>query len=215
MRYQFDGFTVDVPARRLLRNEAEVHLSPKAFDLLVTLMENRTQAVSKAELQQRLWPKTYVLETNLAGLIAEIRQALQDDADHPRFIATKHRFGYRFIGEIGGSAADDPAAWPVRYWVVWEARQIPLAPGTNIIGRAPDTSVWIDAAGVSRHHAKIVVEGGEARLEDLGSKNGTYLRGEPVTAAAGLADGDQIRVGSVVITFRIPPPAGSTETVGR
>jgi DNA-binding winged helix-turn-helix (wHTH) protein len=215
VRYQFAGFTVDVPTRRLLWNDAEIHLSPKAFDLLVTLIENRTQAVSKAELQQRLWPKTYVLETNLAGLIAEIRQALQDEADNPRFIATKHRFGYRFIGEVEASAQDDPPAPSVKYWVVWDARQIPLAAGSNVIGRGPDASVWIEAAGVSRHHARIVVDGAEARLEDLGSKNGTYLRGEPVTAVTALADGDQIRIGSVLITFRIPPPAGSTETVGR
>ena len=215
MRYQFAGFTVDVPTRRLLRNDDEIHLSPKAFDLLVTLIENRAQAVSKADLQQRLWPTTYVLETNLAGLIAEIRQALNDDADDPRFVATKHRFGYRFIGEIAGAAQDGPAAPPVKYWVVWEGRQIPLAAGTNIIGRAPDASVWIEAPGVSRHHARIVVAGAEARLEDLGSKNGTYLRGEVVHAVTALADGDQIRVGSVLITFRIPPPAGSTETVGR
>ncbi len=215
MRYQFAGFTVDVPTRRLLRDDDEIHLSPKAFDLLVTLIENRAQAVSKADLQQRLWPTTYVLETNLAGLIAEIRQALNDDADDPRFVATKHRFGYRFIGDIAEAALDDPPVLSVKYWVVWEARQIPLAAGTNIIGRAPDASVWIEAPGVSRHHARIVVEGAEACLEDLGSKNGTYLRGEPVHAVTALADGDQIRIGSVLITFRIPPPAGSTETVGR
>lgn len=214
MRYQFAGFTVDVPARRLLRNHEELHLSPKAFDLLVTLIENRVQAVSKADLQQKLWPTTYVLETNLAGLIAEVRHALGDEADSPRFIATKHRFGYRFIGEIAESTSNGSGAGPVKYWVVWEARQIPLAAGANIIGRAPDAAIWIEAAGVSRHHARIVLAGGEASLEDLGSKNGTYLREQPVTARTTLADGDQIRVGSVVLTFRIPGPAGSTETVG-
>jgi len=214
VRYRFGGFTVDVPTRRLLWNDEEIHLSPKAFDLLVTLIESRAQAVSKGDLLQKLWPATYVQETNLAGLIAEIRQALHDEADNPRFIATKHRFGYRFIGEIAESAQDDAAALSVKYWVVWEARQIPLAAGTNIIGRAPDASVWIDAAGVSRHHASIVLTGSEAWLEDLGSKNGTYLGDRPVTAQTPLSDGDQIRVGSVVLTFRIPGPAGSTETVG-
>ncbi len=75
--------------------------------------------------------------------------------------------------------------------------------------------MWIDAPGVSRHHARIRVEKGAATLEDLGSKNGTFLRGEPVTAPTRLEDGDQIRLGSVIVTFRIPPPAGSTETVRR
>lgn len=214
MRYEFAGFAVDVPTRRLLRNEAEIHLSPKAFDLLVALIENRTQAVSKADLQQKLWPTTYVLETNLAGLVAEVRQALDDDAESPRFIATKHRFGYRFIGDVTEPTQEAAAATTARYWLVWETRQIPLEAGPNIIGRAPDASIWIEAPGVSRQHARIVLTGTEAWLEDLGSKNGTYLRDRTVAAQTLLADGDQIRVGSVVLTFRIPGPAGSTETVG-
>jgi pSer/pThr/pTyr-binding forkhead associated (FHA) protein len=90
--------------------------------------------------------------------------------------------------------------------------QIALNEGDNILGRAPDAGVWIDAPGVSRHHARIRLDAATAAVEDLGSKNGTYLRGERVTAPTRLADGDQIRLGSVVITFRIPPPPGSTET---
>jgi pSer/pThr/pTyr-binding forkhead associated (FHA) protein len=72
--------------------------------------------------------------------------------------------------------------------------------------------VWIDAPGVSRHHAKIVLEPSGAAVEDLGSKNGTYVGGRRITSSLALNDGDRIRLGSVVVTFRIPPPAGSTET---
>jgi len=211
--YRFGDCAVDVRTRRLLRNEQEVHLSPKAFELLVMLIENRAKAVSKLELQQKLWPSTYVLETNLAGLIAEIRHVLGDSADEPLYIRTMHRFGYWFVGTVseqGARAGVTPTH--VRYWLLWEARQIPLNPGDNILGRAPDAAVWIDAPGVSRHHARICLEGGDATLEDLGSKNGTYLGGQLVTAPSALTDGDQIRLGSVVVTFRVPPPAGSTET---
>ena len=216
MTYRFDNFTLETRTRRLLRGEEEVHLSPKAFDLLTILVANRAQAMAKNDLQQTLWPSTFVQETNLAGLVAEIRHALEDDAEQPRFIRTMHRFGYWFIGqatEQGGR--ERTATEPGRYWVLWESRQIPLDPGDNVLGRAPDATVWVDAPGVSRHHARIRVEEGEALLEDLGSKNGTYLRGQPVTVPCRLEDGDQIRLGSVVITFRIPPPAGSTETVVR
>ena len=215
MIYRFDQFAVDVRTRRLLRDDEEVHLSPKAFELLVTLVENRAKAMSKAELQQKLWPSTYVLETNLAGLVAEIRHALEDLADDPTYIRTMHRFGYWFVGTVREQPvrAGGPAA-RVRYWVVWEARQIPLGPGDNILGRAEDAAVWIDAPGVSRHHARISLDDGAATLEDLGSKNGTYLGGHLVTAPSKLNDGDQIRLGSVVVTFRIPPPAGSTQTAG-
>jgi len=214
--YRFDNFTLETRTRRLLRGEEEVHLSPKAFDLLTILVANRAQAMAKNDLQQKLWPSTFVQETNLAGLVAEIRHVLDDDAEQPRFIRTMHRFGYWFIGQAAEEGGRERAASvPARYWVLWEARQIPLDSGENILGRAPDATVWVDAAGVSRHHARIRVEEGEALLEDLGSKNGTYLRGQPVTAPCRLEDGDQIRLGPVVITFRIPPPAGSTETVVR
>ena len=214
MIYRFDDYSVDPGTRRLLRSGQELHLSPKAFDLLVTLIENRAQALAKADLQQRLWPSTYVLETNLAGLVAEIRHALQDSADDPRYVRTMHRFGYWFIGTVAQEPGAGAAAAPhSHYWVIWESRQIPLGPGDNVLGRAADAAVWIDAPGVSRHHARIRLAGSDAILEDLGSKNGTYLRGVRVTTAASLRDGDQIRLGSVVVTFRVPAPAGSTETV--
>jgi DNA-binding winged helix-turn-helix (wHTH) protein len=211
--YRFGPFTVDSRTRRLLRDGREVHLSPKAFDLLLLLVDNRSRAMSKADLLKHLWPSTFVLETNLAGLIAEVRRALGDAADDPRFVRTMHRFGYCFIGSVHeGDAEEEPVRPATRYWLVWETRQVPLTEGDNILGRAPDAAVWIDALGVSRHHARIIVEGGDATVEDLGSKNGTYVGAERVTAPCRLADGDQIRLGSVVITFRIPPPVGSTET---
>ena len=211
--YRFGPFTIDSRTRRLLRDGQEVHLSPKAFDLLLSLVENRSRAMSKADLLKHLWPSTFVLETNLAGLIAEVRRALGDAADDPRFLRTMHRFGYWFIGSVhDGHAEEDPVRSATRYWLVWETRQVPLTEGDNILGRAPDAAVWIDALGVSRHHARIIINGRDATVEDLGSKNGTYVGAERVTAPCRLDDGDQIRLGSVVITFRVPPPVGSTET---
>lgn len=213
--YRLDDFTLDTQTRRLLRAGDERHLSPKAFDLLVLLIDNRARAMSKTELQEKLWPATYVLETNLAGLVAEIRQALDDSATEPRYVRTVHRFGYWFVGAIQNESAPQATLKsPIKYWLVWETRQVPLREGANILGRAPDAEVWVDALGVSRHHARITLSGGDATVEDLGSKNGTYLRGDRLTTPSRLADGDQIRLGSVVMTFRIPPPAGSTETAG-
>lgn len=214
MTYQFDDFTLDLDTRRLMAGDEELHVSPKAFDLLILLVENRTQAMSKADLHERIWPSTFVTETNLAGLVAELRRALQDSAEEPRYIRTVHRHGYWFIGNVHQIATRDaPAKPPVRYWLIWETRQIALSEGENVVGRAPDASIWIDAPGVSRHHARIRLDGDDATLEDLGSKNGTFVRGHRVTTSSRLSDGDQIRLGSVVITFRIPQPAGSTETV--
>ena len=213
MTFRFDRFTLDGDTRRLLLGREEVHLSPKALHLLLLLVENRHKAVSRAELQKELWPSTYVLDTNLASLIKEIRRGLGDTAETPRFVRTVHRFGYWFIGEARDGAPAQPADIKIRYWLVWASRQIPVTEGAHVLGRAPDASVWIDAPGISRHHARLVLEGQHAILEDLGSKNGTYVGEERVTAPRRLDDGDQIRLGPVVITFRIPSPVGSTDTV--
>jgi DNA-binding winged helix-turn-helix (wHTH) protein len=211
--FRFDRFTLDGDTRRLLLGSEEVHLSPKALHLLLVLVENRHRAVSRAELQKELWPSTYVLDTNLASLIKEIRRALGDTADTPKFVRTVHRFGYWFIGELRDGASPQSGNVTTRYWLIWAARQIPVTEGTHVLGRAPDASVWIDAPGISRHHARLVLEGEQAMLEDLGSKNGTYVGEERVTAPRRLDDGDQIRLGPVVITFRIPPAVGATDTV--
>ena len=213
MTYRLDGFVLDTDTRRLLRGSQEIHLSGKAFDLLLLLVENHTRVVTRDELQTHLWPSTFVLDTNLASLVKEIRRALGDSASDPRFVRTVHRFGYWFIGDVRQALADNEPARPAaRCWVIWEARQVPLVDGESILGRAPDASVWIDAAGVSRRHARIVLAGEEATIEDLGSKNGTFVADRQVTSPRRLADGDEIRLGPVVVTFRVPPLIGATDT---
>ena len=210
---EFDDFTLDVAARRLVRNGVELHLSPKAFDLLALLVEHRDKAVSKDTLNGALWPSTFVLESNLAGLVAEVRRVLSDSAEQPRYVRTVHRFGYRFVADVRTPSRVAARPLSVHFWLVWNTRQLALTEGENIVGRAPDASVWIDATGVSRKHARITVDGSRATIEDLGSKNGTFVQDQPLTGPHVLADGDQIRVGSVVITFRIPESAESTEVL--
>src|SRR5688572_26940475 len=97
--YRFGRFVLDYDTRQILADGGEIHLSPKAFELLALLLANRPRAVSKTELQERLWPSTFVEETNLAGLVAEIRRALDDSATEPVFVRTVYRFGYRFVGD--------------------------------------------------------------------------------------------------------------------
>ena len=212
MSYRFGDFTLDYDTRQLLHGADEIHLSPKAFELLALLIVNRPRAVSKTELLERLWPSTFVEETNLAGLVAEIRRALDDSATRPAFLRTVYRFGYRFVGdvvEIDRSAAERPAG---RMCLVFEKRPIVLLEGANIIGRAPDATIQFEVTGVSRHHARILVSNGEATVEDLGSKNGTYVQRKRVTSAR-LSDGDEIRLGQLTLTFRVQAPQGPTETV--
>jgi len=214
VRYRFGGFTLDHDTRQLLSNGDEIHLSPKAFDLLALLVANRDRAVSKAELQQRLWPSTFVEETNLATLAAEIRRALRDSAANPKFVRTVYGFGYRFVGEVTADVSvTGPEHARARLWLVFERRHIPLLEGVNVIGRAADAAIPIESPGISRYHARIVVTHGEATLEDLGSKNGTHLNGSRITMPRRLTDGNQIGLGAVVMTFRIASQMSPTETV--
>jgi len=211
--YRFDDFTFDTATRRLLKGQAEQHLSPKAIDLLQFLIANRARAVAKAELLQQVWPATHVLETNLASLVVEIRQTLGDSAEEPRYLRTVHRFGYWFVGAVEDPDNAGTQDVALRYWLMLDSRQVALSEGEAILGRAPDAAVWIDAPGVSRHHARIRIAGAQATIEDLGSKNGTFLAGRRVSQPSPLGDGDEIRLGSVVATFRIPPPARTTTTL--
>ena len=90
-----------------------------------------------------------------------------------------------------------------------------FADGAHLIGRDTDVKMTLRSPGVSRHHARIVISGSSVSLEDLGSKNGTYVRGQRVTSPVQLADGDEIRIGIFVLTFRTVSATGSTETQAR
>jgi S-DNA-T family DNA segregation ATPase FtsK/SpoIIIE len=88
-----------------------------------------------------------------------------------------------------------------------------LHDGDNIIGRDPGATVRLDRPSVSRRHARIVVSSKSAVVEDLGSKNGSLLRKDRLTGAAGLADLDELQVGSVRLTVRILSGDVATQTV--
>ena len=213
MVVDFGDFAVDLGSRQLLRGTAEIHLGPKAFALLEVLLTNRPQALSKTQLQERLWPRTFVSESNLTTLVTELRTALGDRARQPRFIRTVYGFGYAFCGKAveNPDAARPPTARGFRLRLFLDDREIALRVGENILGRLDEGVAWLESPTVSRRHARILVSGGQATLEDLGSKNGTFLRGKRLTSPAPLTDGDEILLGRVHMTFRVLPPV-STRT---
>ncbi len=219
MKTRFGPFTVDSRTRQLLRDEREIHLSPKAFDLLCVLLERRPDVLRKEELHARIWPATYVVDANLNVLIGEIRRTLGDKALRPRFIRTAHGVGYAFCGEAADVDTPRPRAHATRVWLVWKDRTFVLADGENIIGRDPQCGVWLDASGVSRQHASIRIDGASRRavLTDLKSTNGTLARGETVVEPTSLADGDTVTIGSVELTFRswLKDTAQKTERIRR
>ncbi len=107
---------------------------------------------------------------------------------------------------------DQLAAERARCWIIWEWGQVPLTDGEHLLGRDGDVAVWLESPSVSRHHARVRVSGTEVTIEDLASKNGTYLRDERLIAPSPLTDGDDIRLGSVVVKFRVAGSGGVTET---
>lgn len=215
MQIRFGPFVLDRDTRLLTQGGREIHLAPKAFELLLTLVLDRPKALSKAVLQQRLWPETFVAEANLSNLVAEVREALGDQARAPRFVRTAHGFGYAFCGDATEMPAAQAAPAPAdraACWLEWGARRFPLSIGDNVVGRDPDVEVRLDASTVSRRHARFVVTSDRTILEDLGSKNGTLLGTERVTSPVPLADGDAIRIGSLLVVFHMRALLGSTET---
>ena len=110
MRIRFGPFTLDLESRQLTTAGEEIHLEPKAFELLSALVLERPKALSKADLQERLWPGTFVAEANLSNLVAEIRAALGDPARAPQFVRTAHGFGYAFCGDAEPVTDPDDAA---------------------------------------------------------------------------------------------------------
>ena len=212
MTLRFGECVFDPETRELFRAGETVHLAPKSYRLLEQLLEQRPKAISKEKLLELLWPGTFVSEGNLTRIVAELRDAIGDDAREPRLIRTIHGFGYAFQGGTAASPRT-AAAGPV-FKLIWGDREIALAEGENVLGRDPLSFVCVDVASVSRHHARIVVEGEVATLEDLGSKNGTFLRGRKLGKPASLRDGDEIRIGTVPMRLRRFGPDGSTETAG-
>jgi DNA-binding winged helix-turn-helix (wHTH) protein len=210
MKTRFGPFTLDPHARQLLRGSEQIHLSPKAFDLLASLLESRPNVLSKDTLQKQLWPDTFVAEANLSNLVAEIRQSLGDSAREPRFIRTVHRFGYAFCGDAA-MIAEPRESGSVKCWIEWGLKRFPMSAGEHVIGRDPDTDIRLESATVSRRHARIVVTHEGAMLEDFGSKNGTYHNDTRVTEPVPLRNGDQIRMGSLRLLFNVRE-SDSTET---
>ena len=124
-----------------------------------------------------------------------------------------HGVGFAFCGDAAESrSARSGAGTAPAYRLVLGDREIALDQGENVLGRTEDGVVWLESPSVSRRHARIVVAGGQAILEDLGSKNGTFVRDRRITTPTVLADGDDFRLGRVLLTLRAVQPDQATKT---
>lgn len=204
MRYDFGRCHFDTVNREITLDGVPVHLSPKAFELLRLLLEDRPRVVPKAELMRRVWPDSFVEEANLPVLIGEIRTAI-GDAGVGQVIKTHHRVGYGFAVDVleARSTRDRPQAHA--HVLVLKDRRVTLASGVNIVGRDRDANVHLDDPRVSRRHARIVVDGNRVSVEDLESKNGTRIGDVPVSKPVMLAKGDAVSFGGIDARLEIQP----------
>jgi DNA-binding winged helix-turn-helix (wHTH) protein/Flp pilus assembly protein TadD len=130
--YEFGPFRLDLAERVLLRDGRPLTLTPKAFDLLLALVERRGHVIEKDELMAAVWPDTAVEESNLTHHISVLRKALGESAGERAYIETVPRRGYRFLAEVragngaGAQPADGVAAMPGR-----AVETPPSARGTN------------------------------------------------------------------------------------
>jgi DNA-binding winged helix-turn-helix (wHTH) protein len=214
MRVRFGPFIFDTGTRELLEDGRPLHLSPKSFDLLQILVEQRPAVVNKAALQDGVWPDVFVDEANVANAVAEIRKVLGDDPKAPAYVATVSRRGYRFCAVIDnlGVVAGATEKRHLQWWLSWKDTTLPLAEGENIVGRHPSSGVWINAKSVSREHACITIGRDRATIEDRGSTNGTFVDGTRISTRHSLVDGAAITFGSEKATFRQWSDEGAAAT---
>ena len=211
-RYLFGPFRLDLHSGELLRNKTAMPLEPKVFALLSFLIANHGRLVSRQELLDSIWPEAHVTDASLSQAVAALREALDDDPHEPSYIATVPRRGYKFVAEVAEEKPERTTKTAV-YHVIYGLQDFILPPGENIIGRAGDAAVRIRSDEVSRHHARIVVSSSGATIEDLGSMNGTLVRGERIEGPCDLRDGDEILIGEVPLVFHISRGTKSTATV--
>ena len=108
--YRFDDVVVDCHKFSLVTGQQKKDITPRAFDVLRYLIEHSGRVVEKQELFEQVWKEKFVTDNALTRTIKEIRRALGDSADSPRYIETVHKRGYRFIAEVSA-----PAGWEVVY----------------------------------------------------------------------------------------------------
>src|SRR5262245_22365196 len=98
--YEFGPYQLDAMEHLLLRDGEAVPLTPKAFDLLLALVERHGHLLEKEELLKKVWPDTFVEEANLASNISQWRKALGDGENGHRYIETAPKRGYRFVAVV-------------------------------------------------------------------------------------------------------------------
>ena len=209
---RFGDCVLDSETRQLFRAGRPIHLSPKAYGLLELLLQRAPRVISKQEIQDVLWPGTFVAESSLTNIVAELRAALGDRARRSTLLRTIHAFGYAFCGEVIEDGKSFKEEGFSRFRLVSGKKRFGLSEGENVVGRDPEADIQIEHGSVSRRHARISVRPGTVILEDLHSRNGTFLCGRRLETPTELHAGDVVGLGPVTLAFESVGDQGSTDT---
>lgn len=214
-RFKVGAWTVD-PSRLVVeKNGSEFRVRPKVMDVLVALAERPGEVLSKRQLLDTVWSDVTVGDASLTVAVRELRTTLGDDREAPSYIETIRGRGYRLVAPValsphGGAAVATAGS---QFWLIGEDLEFVLNEGENLVGRAPDADVHIEMPKVSRRHARITVSGDTATVEDLGSKNGTFIGDAPIDGPTPLRHGNELRLGNLAAVLRVVVlETGSTVT---
>jgi DNA-binding winged helix-turn-helix (wHTH) protein len=209
-RFRFDQFCFDCDQKALLRGGEPVRLTPRAFRLLELLLLRHPKAVSKRDLLDHVWSGHIVEEANLKTLVLEIRTALEERGGRPEVVRTVYGYGYAFAGQVDEEEGQESQAVVS---VRWNVQSVLLPLGAHLIGRRPDCAVAIEDPSVSRVHARLEIARDKLRVEDLRSKNGTFVEGKRITEPTELLNRCEILIGEVSVKIaRLDSGDASTET---
>jgi DNA-binding winged helix-turn-helix (wHTH) protein len=211
--FRVGDWLVEPDLNRLSRGGAAVQIEIRMMQVLTYLAERAGTVVSRRELFDVVWATEFVSDNALTHAVTEIRKALGDSVRTPTYIETVQRRGYRLIAPVRALDPGDRGSRQALCWLISGSSTIPLHPGETIIGRDIDADIRIESPKVSRHHARITVEGNRAVLEDLGSTNGTSVNGSRLAAPHLLMHGDEIRIGRGVCVYCFACNRPDAETV--
>ena len=160
--FRFGSFEADLGNRQLFRNGISVCLTGQPFEVLALLLERPGQLVTREQLRARLWPSGTVVEFDrgITAALTKLREVLHDDAQHPRFIATVPRHGYRFISPV--SAAAQAALEPSVRTVPESAPQPASTATSDVVPSAVQGSWWSRPTVLAILAAVLVLIGGTA-----------------------------------------------------
>ena len=196
----FADYSIDTERRLLFHQGETIPLSPRALDLLEMVLVNHPAPVARNDMRHQLWPDTPVLDSSISMLLEELRSALNNARSGLQLVTTGE---YVRMDQARREWRNDTASGGAH--LMWGSIEIPLESASSVLGRDGEADIVIDAPTVSRQHARIYRSGEQTFVEDLDSKNGTFvggvrLDGQPVA----INDGDVVRLGDVELKYSLP-----------